>query len=104
MCLTPIVDYVPRPVKPATRPEGGQPSLAEHDPNLYGPKPIPPSWETEGQVSVDSETHTHSSSVVSASSATAAIAAAVATPRDGTRLESTIVELPSGRRLLITEL
>jgi hypothetical protein len=104
MCLTPIVEYVPRPVKAATRPEGAQPSLAEHDHNLYGPKPVPPSWDTESQVPVNSETHTHSSSVADVGSATAAIAAAVDAPIGGTRLQSTIVELPSGRRLLITEL
>jgi hypothetical protein len=101
MCLTPIVDYVPRPVKPARRPAGGAPSLAEHDENLYGPKPTPPQWaETETESAAVG--HSHTSTPVSD---TAAVVAAVAGLEGGSRrIESVLIELPSGRKLLITEL
>lgn len=102
MCLTPIVDYVPRPVTPAERPEGAPPSLADHDPNLYGPKPVPPSWE-EAETESTAVGHSHTSTAPV--SDTAAVIAAVAGLEGGSRrIESVLIELPSGRRLLITEL
>ena len=100
MCLTPIVDYVPRPVKPAERPAGGAPSLAEQDENLFGPKPTPPQWQ---EVEVTESQHAETSTTAAADTAT--VAAAIAGIGSGTRrVESLLVELPSGRRLLITEL
>jgi hypothetical protein len=102
MCLTPIVDYVPRPVKPAERPVGGAPSLAEQDENLYGPKPTPPGWE-EAQTESTAVGHSHTSTAPA--SDTAAVVAAVAGLEGGSRrIESVLIELPSGRKLLITEL
>lgn len=102
MCLTPIVDYVPRPVKEAARPEGGQPSLAEHDHNLYGPRPTPPQWH---ELEVDSAAPEPTHSSTAAAVDTAAVAAAFAGLEGGSRrLESVLIELPSGRRLLVTEL
>jgi hypothetical protein len=102
MCLTPIVDYVPRPVKPARRPAGGAPSLAEQDENLYGPKPTPPQWaETETESTAVGHSHTSTAPA----SDTAAVVAAVAGLEGGSRrIESVLIELPSGRKLLITEL
>jgi hypothetical protein len=102
MCLTPIVDYVPRPVKEAARPDGGQPSLAAHDPNLYGPRPTPPQWhELEVESSTPETTHSSSTAAMD----TAAVAAAFVGLEGGSRrIESVLIELPSGRRLLVTEL
>ena len=102
MCLTPIFEYHPRPVKAAERPEGAPPSLAEHDPNLYGRKPTPPQWqEAETGSAAVGHSHTSTASV----SDTAAVVAAVAGLEGGSRrIESVLIELPSGRKLLITEL
>jgi hypothetical protein len=75
MCLTPIVDYVPRPEKPAARPAGGEPSLAEHDHNLYGPRPTPPQWH---EVEIDSTAPEPTNSSTAAAVDTAAVVAAFA--------------------------
>lgn len=102
MCLTPIVDYVPRPEKPAARPAGGEPSLAEHDHNLYGPRPTPPQWH---EVEIDSTAPEPTNSSTAAAVDTAAVVAAFAGLEGGSRrIESVLIELPSGRRLLVTEL
>jgi len=102
MCLTPIIDYVPRPVTPARRPAGGAPSLAEHDENLYGRKPTPPQW---AEAETESAAVGHSQTSTAPVSDTAAVVAAVAGLEGGSRrIESVLIELPSGRKLLITEL
>ena len=48
MCFSQFAQYAPRPVyeyEPPERPEGTPPTVADQDPELYGPIPLPPEWQ-----------------------------------------------------------
>ena len=89
MCMSGFTQYHPRPVKTDTqfRTEGTVETAADHDPNLYGPKPQPFVWEEQAAPAADS--HAVDDAIVSIAGAKTQAAGGV------------IVELSNGTRLLI---
>ena len=89
MCMSGFTQYHPRPVKtdPQCRPDGAAENAADHDPNLYGPKPQPFVWEEPVAPAADSR---------AVDDAIVAIAGAKTQAAGGV-----IVELSNGTRLLI---
>jgi len=87
--MTGITQYHPRPVRTDTRfrPDAGTETAADHDPNLYGPKPKPFVFEDEAPSAVDRGAV--DDAIVSISGAKTQAAGGV------------IVELSNGTRLLI---
>lgn len=89
MCMSSFTQYHPRPVVTDTvhRPAGAPPSSAETDPNLFGPKPVPPEWHgPEASAPLSEE----------AASEIVSVAGAKTQPAGGV-----IVELSNGTRLLV---
>ena len=89
MCMSGFTQYHPRPVKTDTqfRAEGAADTAADHDPNLYGPKPQPFVWEEPATPTEDSR---------AVDDAIVSIAGAKTQAAGGV-----IVELSNGTRLLI---
>jgi hypothetical protein len=90
MCMSAYSTYHPRPVRTdeQPRPVGAPPTAAELDPNLFGPKPVPPEWaDAAGDVVGDR----HGTNEV------VGVQGAVSSRSAG----GVIVELADGTRLLI---
>jgi hypothetical protein len=88
MCMSSYAQYHPRPVREEAveRPVGAEVTSAEADMNLFGPKPMPPSWTHHAH---DHETNEMQTVISSVSGGKTQDAGGV------------IVELSNGTRLLI---
>lgn len=123
MCFSQYAQYVPRPVKQLenqyeyeapVRPAGAPPTKADLDPNLFGPKPLPPEWQQaaatangNGHNQDHDHTHTHATSETAGQPAVQVAAsqngASVASITTQT-VEAVVVELSNGTKLLIATL
>ena len=89
MCMSGFTQYHPRPIKTDTqfRSDGAAETAADHDPNLYGPRPQP--FVREEPTTPNADSPTVDDAIVSIAGAKTQAAGGV------------IVELSSGTRLLI---
>ena len=88
MCMSSYAEYHPRPVREEAvhRPEGAAVTSAEADMNLFGPKPMPPTWTNHA--------HDHDAEEIQA------VVSSVSSQRTQDA-GGVIVELSNGTRLLI---
>ncbi|MGB3716066.1 MAG: hypothetical protein WA996_16695 [Candidatus Promineifilaceae bacterium] len=120
MCFSQFAQYAPRPVyqyEAPERPEDAQPTMADLDENLFGPKPLPPQWQ---QPVVHDHGHIHD---VQHQNGNGTVAAPVAAPVAAIQVaqsqangsttvasvttqtvEAVVVELSNGTKLLICPL
>lgn len=90
MCMSAYSTYHPRPVRQeeAHRPAGVPPTAAEVDPNLFGPRPVPPEWLEAANEAAEHDHHDNDA---------VGVQGAVSSQPAG----GVIVELANGTRLLI---
>ncbi len=116
MCFSQFAQYAPRPVYQydvPERPEDAQPTKADLDENLFGPKPLPPQWQKPVE---PDHRHIHDAQHQNGNGTVAAPIAAVQVAQSQANgsttvasvttqtVEAVVVELSNGTKLLICPL